>query len=338
MSILVTGGTGFVASNIVRRFAMSGEEVVSIDVTPPDDTLQRFLRGTGDKISFVQGDIRDAGLLTQVAREHTVDRIVHAAVITAVNSAIEPQGPAQTINVNVMGTVRILDLARSLPSLRRMIYVSSSGVYGTTKDQDITINEDYPVDLPTLYAISKFAAEQITRRYHEMYGFEAASVRIGAPYGPMDKQTWARSHRSVMRDIIDHALRGEEIVVTQAGLDFARDWTYVEDTAHGIELLLSAPTLNHGLYNLSCGDWRSIQEIIDITTEYIPGTTCRITEDVSEVNINLTGGKPRGPLGIERISKDVGFKPSVDLREGVRAFTDWWRINHIERENAESAG
>jgi len=337
MSVLVTGGSGFVPSNIVRRFAMSGEKVVSIDVTAPDETLSRYLGEFGDKVSFVEGDIRDADLLARVAHDYSVDRSVHAAVITAVNLEIEPKDPALTVDVNVLGTARILDLARSLPNLRRMIYISSSGVYGTTKDQDIDIDEDYPVDLPTLYAITKYTSEELTRRYHEMYGFEAASVRIGAPYGPMDHQTWARNERNVICDIIDHALRGEEIVVTQAGLDFSRDWTFIEDTARGIEMLLCAPTLNHVLYNLSSGDSRSIQEIIEVTAEYVPGTTYRVTEDFSEVNINLISGKPRGPLAIQRIVEDVGFEPAVDLREGVRAFIDWWRVYHIESEKAESA-
>jgi len=329
MSILVTGGTGFVASHVVRRLAMSGEAVVSVDVTPPDTTLQRFLADCSDRVRFVQGDIRDLSLLTQVARECAVDRIVHAAVITSPDPALEWKGPSQTLDVNVMGTVSILELARCLPGLRRMVYVSSSGVYGTTKDQDISISETYPVDLPTIYAISKYASEEITRRYGEMYGLSTVSVRIGAPYGPMDRKTWARSHASLLRDIVDHALRGEEIVATQADLDLARDWTYVDDTAVGVALLASAPTLNHGLYNLSCGESHRIQEVMDVTAEHVPGASYRVTQNRSEANISQGSGKPRGPLDITRISQDVGFSPTHTLRDGLRAFVDWWRVNHL---------
>lgn len=325
MAILVTGGAGFVPSNIVRRFAAAGHAVVSVDVTPPSATLLDYLGDLAGRVRFIQGDICDAPFLAQVAESHSIEHIVHAAVITAVNPAIEPLDPTRTIEVNVFGTTRLLDLARQLPHLRRFLYISSSGVYGTTRDQDIAIEETYPVNLPTLYAITKYTSEELTRRYRELYGLDAASVRIGAPYGPLDHQTWARHERNVVCDIIDHALRNEPIVATQAGLDFARDWTYIDDTARGIEAALFAPQLSYDVYNLSSGVSQSIQEIIDATAEVVPGTRVRVTDDPDEVNINLISGKPRGPLSIERLVADVGFRPEVGLREGVQAFIAWWR-------------
>ena len=332
MVVLVTGGSGFVPSNIVRQLARSGHDVVSIDVTPPSDTLQRFLGDLTARVRFLQGDICDASFLAEVARDNPIEAIVHAAVITAVNPAIEPRDPTRTVEVNVMGTARVLDLARSLPALDRFIYVSSSGVYGTTKDQDIAIDETYPVNLPTLYAISKYTSEELSRRYGELYGIETASIRIGAPYGPMDHQTWARNERNVVCDIIDHALRGETIVATQAGLDFARDWTFIDDTVRGIEAALFAPQLRYDVYNLSSGVSQSIQEIVDATAAYVPGTTVQVTDDPADVNINLISGKPRGPLSIQRITDDVGFHPSVPLQEGVRMFVEWWREYEISAE------
>jgi nucleoside-diphosphate-sugar epimerase len=288
MNILLTGGSGFVPSNILRRLAQSGNKVVSIDVTPPNAKLHRFLGDVADRVTFVQGDICDAAALAKIAKDFPIEGIVHAAVITAVNPAIEVQDPTRTVEANVLGTTRMLDLARGLKTLRRFIYVSSSGVYGTTKDQNITINEDYPVNLPTLYAITKYASENITRRYGEMYGFSAASVRIGAPYGPMDHQTWARNERNVICDIIDHAINNREIVVTAGGLAFERDWTFVDDTAAGIEAALMAPALKTDVYN-------------------------------------LISGKPRGPLGIKLLERDAGFQPKVGLQEGVGRFIEWWR-------------
>ncbi len=328
MNILLTGGSGFVPSNIVRQLARSGNRVVSIDVTPPHRNLKRFLADVSDRVSYVEADICDAGALATIAKDFPIDAIVHAAVITAVNPTIEVQDPTRTVEANVLGTTRMLDLARGIKGLKRFIYVSSSGVYGTTKDQDITINEDYPVNLPTLYAITKYASENITRRYGEMYNFSAASVRIGAPYGPMDRQTWARNERNVVCDIIDHAINGREIVVTPAGLAFSRDWTHVDDTAAGIEAALTAPKLSADMYNMSSGDSRSIEEIILAARDVIPTTRYRVTDNVDEVNINLISGKPRGPLGIKLLERDTGFKPKVGLKEGVAQFIDWWRDYH----------
>jgi nucleoside-diphosphate-sugar epimerase len=332
MDILVTGGSGFVPSNILRRLAQSGHTIVSIDVTPPGETLLKYLGDLTKRITFVEGDICNASVVAGLGRDHHIDAIVHAAVITAVNPAIEPQDPTRTIDVNVMGTTRILDLARSLKQLRRFIYISSSGVYGTTKDQNVTINEDYPVNLPTLYAITKYASENIVGRYCELYGFSGASIRIGAPYGPMDHKTWARNERNVVCDIIDHAINDREIVLTAGGLAFERDWTFIDDTVAGIEAALNATRLTSNVYNLSSGRSQSIEAIILAAKKRVPGTRYRITADTSEVNINLISGKPRGPLGIELIRRDAGFEPRVGLDDGVARFIDWWREYHAPDE------
>lgn len=325
MTTLVTGATGFVASNVVRRLASSGEAVISYDISEPTGALLATLGDLASNVTFAVGDVRDAEALERAARDRGVDRIVHAAVITAADPEFERVQPDRTVEVNVMGTVRLLELARTLPHLRRFIYISSSGVYGTTKDQDIDIDEEYPADLPGIYAISKFASERLTQRYGELFGLDTASVRIGGPYGPMDHLTWARIHHNVVADVIGRALAGETIVATQAGLDFVRDWTYVGETARGIEALLLAPRLRHPLYNLGAGVNRSIRDIIEVTAQYIPGTTYRVTGDPSEVNINLVTAKPRGPMSIRRIREDTGFVPEVTLEEGIRRSIDWWR-------------
>jgi len=328
MAILVTGGSGFVASNIVRHLAASGAEVVSFDLSAPDELMFRFLGELTRRVHFVEGDIRDAKLLYEVGREHLVDRIVHAAVISAFDPASEMQNPAHAVEVNIMGTVCVLDAARRLSSLRRMIYVSSAGVYGRPKDQNIALDEEYPVDLSELYAISKYASEQITRRYRAMYDLDAISVRLAGPYGPMDRPTWARSHRNVICDVVGHALRGETISITRDGLARSRDWTYVQDTARGIGLLLLAPNLRYDLYNISVGHPVSVEEVIDATLQHLPKASYHLIDDPDAVNINLTSGRPRGPLSTRRITEDTGFSPCVSLHDGVGMFIDWWRANY----------
>jgi UDP-glucuronate 4-epimerase len=202
-------------------------------------------------------------------------------------------------------------------------------VYGTTKDQGVTIHEDYPVNLPTLYAITKYTSENLVRRYGEMYGFSAASLRIGAPYGPLDHKTWARNERNVVCDIIDNAINGREIVVTREGLAFERDWTFIDDTVDGIEAALNAKRLTTDVYNISSGVSQSIEEIILAARRCVPGTAYRVTTNTDEVNINLISGKPRGPLGILPIERDAGFKPKVGLDQGIKLFIDWWREYHM---------
>ncbi|MFP6635420.1 MAG: NAD(P)-dependent oxidoreductase, partial [Dehalococcoidia bacterium] len=134
MATLVTGGTGFVGSNIVKTLLQRGHQVVCFDLVPPNDLLTSYIRPWADRVTFLQGDILAPGDLEQ-AEDHNIDRIVHAAVFTGVLPEVEASRSRSIVDINVMGTTNLLELARRIIP-QRFLYVSSGSVYGDRPKQE----------------------------------------------------------------------------------------------------------------------------------------------------------------------------------------------------------
>ena len=320
MATLVTGGTGFVASNIVRELARTGHRVVCLDLNAADRMVEDFVKEVSSNITFVQGNILDKETLARVADEHPINKIVHAAVYTANRRDLETQRSREVVDINVEGTANLLDLARAL-DVDRFVYVSSGSAYGTASLSDRTLNEDTPVTPHTLYSITKYASELLTQRYGELHEFSTASVRLSTPYGPMERVTGHRAVMSVFHDWTGQALRGEDIQVDN--MDLGRDYTYVSDIADGIRTVLDAPSLPHHLYNLTAGVWLTYRTILAHIQASIPGTKV--------VEAPATQGQPevldifRGPLSGHRLYQDLKWTPKYDLRAGLEDYFRWRR-------------
>ena len=139
MTTLVTGGTGFVASNIVRTLAEQGEQVVSFDLNPPSDLLRTYIKPWAKRVTFIQGDLLNQDELDGVL-EHDIKRIVHAAVFTGLFPNIEVGRSRDIVAINVMGTTNVLEVARKL-SVQRFLYVSSVAVYGDYQPDKVLTEE-----------------------------------------------------------------------------------------------------------------------------------------------------------------------------------------------------
>ena len=320
MATLVTGGTGFVASNIVRELAWAGHQVVCLDLNAADEMVKDFVQEVSSNITFVQGNILDKETLARLSDEHSINKIVHAAVYTANRRDLETQRSREVVDINVEGTANLLDLAKTL-DVDRFVYVSSGSAYGMASLSDRTLNEDTPVTPHTLYAITKYASELLTQRYGELHGFSTASVRLSTPYGPMERITGHRAVMSVFHDWTGQALRGEDIHAEN--MDLGRDYTYVSDIADGIRTVLDAPSLPHHLYNLTSGVWLTYRTILAQIQASIPGT--KVVESAA------TEGQPevldifRGPLSGHRLYQDLKWTPKYDLRAGLEDYFRWRR-------------
>ena len=128
MATLVTGGTGFIGINIVKTLAQRGHEVICSDLVPPDELSKKYLAPWTDQVVFVQGDILDQAVLAQL-EDHSITRIVHAAVFTGILPEIEAGRSRSIVDINVMGTTNLLELASRLPT-ERFLYISSGSVDG----------------------------------------------------------------------------------------------------------------------------------------------------------------------------------------------------------------
>ncbi|MCH7843390.1 MAG: NAD(P)-dependent oxidoreductase [Chloroflexi bacterium] len=316
MVTLVTGGTGFVGANIVRDLARNGHRVVSFDINGPDRLLQEFMGESAPAVTFVRGDIVDRASVERLGQEHQIEKIVHAAVYTVNREDLETERSRDVIAINLEGTANLLELART-QRVSRFVYVSSGAVYGRALPGDQTLNEETPPAPENLYGITKFASEMITRRYGELHGISTVSVRLSTPYGPMERVTGHRAVMSVFYDWTGRAVRGESITAEDMGQ--GRDYTYVADIADGIRTVLDAPSLSHGLYNITTGIWVTYQEILDGVIELSPATQV-VTPAAGSAN---AGAYSRGPLSGHRLFNDLQWTPKYDLKAGLADYIQW---------------
>ena len=312
MATLVTGGTGFVASNIVRTLAQRGHAVICLDLVAPDDLAMGYLGPLASRVTFLQGDILKPEDVAQ-AENHDIDKIVHAAVFTGILPDIERDRSRSIVDINTMGTTNLLELARRVRP-ERFLYVSSGSVYGDDRPDDDVLHEDDRLYPRSLYALTKYASELLTRRYGALHDFQTASVRLGTPYGPMERVTGHRANQSLMKWLTGHVVRGELIEVGDRGQGQAL--TYVADIAGGICSILDAPSLSHDVYNNSATEWNTLGEILDMIQGQRP--------DVRVVDV--PGKEPvngRNLMDVTRLIQDVGFVPEYNTASGIRSYLEW---------------
>ena len=320
MAILVTGGAGFVGANIVKELAARGHDVVSLDVMPPDSLTQQFLGELSSRVTFVTGDILDAAGLDALRTAHPIDRVVHAAVFTVNRADLETARSKDILDINLTGTGNLLELAR-LAGVSRFVYISSGAAYGLTREPDQTYNEDDAPQPGNLYGITKFASECLARRYGELHGFGAVSLRVSTPYGPMERVTGHRSNMSTPYQWTGQLLRGESIEMDRS--DHGRDLTYVLDTASAVATIVDAPELPHDLYNITNGVPITGGEIQRKLAELFP--EARLVESEAQPDADAALGPTRGPLSGYRLWHDLGWTPRYDLAAGLTDYVQWRR-------------
>ena len=318
MATLVTGGTGFVASNIVRMLAEQGEHVVVFDIAPPSDLLLKYIEPWGSRITFIQGDILNQNAL-EATSQHKITKIIHAAVFTGILPHIESGRSKDIVAINVMGTTNVLELASSL-SVERFVYVSSGSVYGD--DHPDPIVTEASITRPhTLYAVTKHASELVTRRYGELHGFSTVSVRLGSPFGPMEQITNHRENQSLLKEWTRNIILGLPVQVGDQSVE--RTFTYVLDIARGICAVLNAPSLSYDLYNVSTGHKTTLKQILSVLRDLHP--------DIHVLDHAALGPPPHGNnfMGSERLISDLGFCPQYDLPSALKEYLDWRSTNNF---------
>lgn len=334
MTLLVTGGTGFVMSVLARAWLdrEPTARAVILDRSGLDDMARRYFAPVADRLRVVTADILDASAWTDTLDREGITAVVHGATITpisrgsAAEAKIQPEAldPARIVDVNLMGTVRMLDWARARPQIRRFVYVSSGSVYrhhGPDWSGEPLPEDGYVAPL-TLYGISKFASEMVLNRYADLFGLSAASVRLASVYGPMDRATESRQFRHVPNRIAHMALAGE--VIRPNALDGVGDYVLSTDVASAILALLDAPALRYRHYNIGSGTTATIGDIIDWARERVPGLVMEVTPDerANVVQDSALKGGMWGAYDTARIERDTGWRPRAG-KDAFHAYMDW---------------
>lgn len=322
MTILITGATGFVMSGLVRCLAERGHAVVAADLHPPEEALRGHLSGLAGDVTFRQVDVTDMKAVRALVADVGPERIVHGAAITAIPAEAERGRFVETTQVNVLGTLHLLDAVREFGA-RRTVVVSSGSVYGARADR-APVTENDVAQPQGVYPITKWAAEALARRYAGVNALDLAVVRLASPFGAFERDTGSRPLLSAINDWTRAALRGEPLRI--GGPPTAlRDPIYIDDVASGIAAVLLAERLPHDVYNVGWGTGATTEDTLAALTRLVPGVKiARVPEEPSH-----WPSLARGVLSCDRLRRDLGWIQAYDLHSGMAAYIAWLRSSGV---------
>ena len=311
MKVLVTGAAGFIGSHVVDRLLADGHSVLGLDNFDPFyDIRQKRDNITNALVhkcfELVEGDIRDSSLLASLFSRFEPDAVIHLAAKAGVRPSLED--PGLYMDVNVTGTTRVFEAARRMNQPPRVVYASSSSVYGDRDTAPFRESED--VDSPiSPYAASKRACEIVASTFHHLYGLNLTGLRFFTAYGPRNRPDLAVSKFS--RLILDD----QPIPVFGDG-STRRDYTYVEDIADGVVKAMHHCQGLH-LYNLGNSSPVTLSELISTIAQALG----------REPHLNHLPTQPGDVrqtfADISLATKELGFQPTMEFAEGVRRYVEW---------------
>lgn len=304
MKVVVTGGAGFIGSNLAEELLKKHEVTVMDNLsTGRIGNLDCIM----DKINFIEGSITDLDLL-KVAFSGS-DTVFHQAAIPSVQRSVD--NPIASNEANVEGTLKVLVAARDC-GVRKVVYASSSSAYGDTptlpKIEDMKPNPMSP------YAISKLAGEYYCRVFSEVYGLKTASLRYFNVYGP--RQNPESQYAAVIPRFITRVLANSPPVIYGDGKQ-TRDFTFVKDVVKANILAMQSPA--QGVFNIACGKRVSLNELAGKIMEI---TGIRIDPIYEEPR----QGDVRDSLAdIAEARRELGYEPDFDLDLGLEETIKWFR-------------
>src|SRR3954452_565509 len=292
MSTLVTGGRGFVGRHLVDQLLTDGDKVVSYN--------RDFAVDTRDGLTVVQGELFDIPRLTDVLRQHNVERIVHTAGQSHPGVSIEL--PWTTFKANAEGTLAVYEAARAT-GVRRIVNFSSECAVGTVP-VDALVAEDIKPRPTTPYGVTKVAGELFGTVYNSLYDMEIVSLRVTEVYGP---GLWMPS---LLGDMIRAGLRGE-VFRLEAGGHHPFQFVYVADAPNAATLAATAQTLTQPVYNVSGGRQTTVAEIARLLAD-------RISDSRYEIGPGfLPNWDRQGPYNLTASARDLGYTPAWNLGHGL---------------------
>lgn len=311
--VLVTGGAGFIGSHVAEALLEAGRPVTVLDAFDPyyDPARKRrtaaALAAAGARV--VEGDLRDPQALERALED--VGAVIHLAARPGVRASVDD--PRTTFDVNVLGTLALLEAMRARPGLRALAFASSSSVYGG--DSPAPFREDHPASRPlSPYAASKRAGEHLCASYVELFGFGVAALRFFTVYGPR-----GRPDMSIGR-FVQAALTGGAVPLFGDG-SVVREFTYVADVVSGTLAALERAARGPGfsVYNLGGGATASMRELI-AEIEAACGAPLAI-----ERHPPAAGDMTRTEADLTRVRAELGYAPTTSLREGLARTVAWAR-------------
>ena len=311
MKFLVTGGLGLIGHNVVERLQKRGDEVVIVDnrttygIIPQaelDYLMAERMKKIAPGTTIYPYDIISATDMDFVMAEHRPDVVIHMASFP--RQKVVNANPAWGARVMMEGLMNICESAKS-HGVERVVYISSSMVYGDFEDQVEEEAECKPIGQ---YGIMKLSGEDIVKDYHRRGAFDYAIVRPSAVYGPLDVED------RVVAKFMLQAMRGDVLRVN--GAEETLDFTYVDDAADGIVAAATRVMAANRTYNITRSHAVSLLEAAEMIVKIVGRGTIEVKDRDADF-------PSRGALCIDRARVILGFEPKVDVEEGFENYYNW---------------
>ncbi len=340
-TVLVTGSSGFIGSNLVMRLLSSEENLSIIGLDNMNDyydvslkeyrvnEIKKFANESKCKWTNIVGDLSDRSLVDKIFAEYHPDIVVNLAAQAGVRYSIT--NPDAYINSNIIGFYNILEACRNNP-VEHLVYASSSSVYGGNKK--VPFSTDDKVDNPvSLYAATKKSNELLAHAYSKLYNIPSTGLRFFTVYGPAGRPDMAYF------GFTNKLINNETIKIFNYG-NCKRDFTYVDDIVEGIyRVMQKAPEKKNGedglplppyaVYNIGGGRPENLLDFVSILQEELVRAGVLPSDYDFEAHKELVpmqpGDVPVTYADTEALERDFGYRPQIDLRTGLRKFAEWYK-------------
>ena len=342
MTILVTGGAGFIGSNFVLDWlAGSDEPVVNLDKLTYAGNLQNLAPLDGNpRHVFVHGDFGDAALVDRLLAQHQPRAVVNFAAESHVDRSIH--GPGEFIQTNIVGTFHLLEsvraywngLAEGPKAAFRVLHVSTDEVYGSLAKAEPAFTETHRYEPNSPYSASKAASDHLVRAYHHTYGLPVLTTNCSNNYGPL------HFPEKLIPLMIVNALAGKPLPVYGDGQQI-RDWLYVKDHCSAIRRVLDAGRSGE-TYNI--GGWNEMPNLDIVHTvcalldELRPRADGKPYTDQITFVTDRPGHDRRYAIDARKIEQELGWKPAETFATGIRKTVQWYLDNQDWVANVQSGG
>ena len=342
MSVLVTGGAGFIGSNFVLDWlGQSDETIINVDKLTYAGNLENLASLQGDsRHVFVKGDIGDFDLLSRLLAEHQPRAVVNFAAESHVDRSIH--GPGEFISTNIVGTFQLLEAVRAYwgglveeaKSSFRLLHVSTDEVYGSLGKDDPAFTENNRYEPNSPYSASKAASDHLVRAYHHTYGMPVLTTNCSNNYGPY------HFPEKLIPLLIVNSLAGKPLPVYGDGQQ-VRDWLYVKDHCSAIRRVLADGRVGE-TYNV--GGWNEkpnieiVHTVCALLDELRPRADGKSYREQITYVTDRPGHDRRYAIDAHKLERELGWKPVETFETGIRKTVVWYLENQPWVANALSGG
>lgn len=317
--ILVTGGAGFIGSNLTETLLTQGNEIICLDnfLTGKRENIAPFLNAPAFRL--IEGDIRSIETCRKAV--DGVDYVLHEAALGSVPRSIAD--PATSTDINISGFVNMLCAAKDA-GVKRFVYAASSSVYGDSRE--LPKVEDRIGKPLSPYAITKYVNELYAANFSALYGMETIGLRYFNVYGR--RQDPAGAYAAVIPKFAASLIRRQPPRINGDG-SYSRDFTYVDDVvqANQLALLTQSPDALNTVYNVACGGRTTLNELAEALRDALSAYDPAIAEINPEYGPVRAGDIPHSLADISKAVRLLGYSPRFPIRDGIRAAAKWYWEN-----------